>query len=139
MAAVTESLAHQPLDLVPHYGVAHFTANGDPQSGFSAVIGFVNNDEIRGVDLLAASRQSQELRSFSQAGRFRKLFRALSRHSWLLGARTLGRHSDRQFFASFSPAPFKHFTPAGCFHAGKKTMRPFSSYVARLIGSFHRK
>ena len=138
MAATAEKLSHQPLDPVPHYGIAHFATNRDPQSGFSAIIIFADNDEIGGVDLLAGSRQSQELRSFSQAGRFRKSLPALSRHSWLLSAGPFRRHGDRQLFASFGPAPLKHFTPAGGFHAGKKTMRPFSSYVARLIGSFHR-
>jgi len=148
MAAPAENFSHQPLDPVPHHGVAHFTANGDPQSGFSAVIVFADNDKIGGVALLAASRQSQELRSFSQAGRFWKSLRALNRHSWLyvpqptflaLRTRSLRRNGDSQLPASFGPASFKHFTAAGGCHAGKKSMCPFSSYVARLIGSFHRK
>ena len=139
MAATTEKLSHQSLEPVPHYGIAHFTANRDSQSGFSAVITFADNDEIGGVALLAAARQSQELRSFSQAGRFGKSLRPLNRHSWLLGARSLRRDSDSQLPASFGPAPLKHFTTAGGCHAGKKTMRPFSSYVTGLISSFHRK
>jgi hypothetical protein len=137
MAATAEKLSHQPLDPVPHYGIAHFATNRDPQSGFSAVIVVADNDEIGGVVLLAALRQSQELRSFSQAGRFWKSLRALNRHSWLLGARSLRRNGDGQLPASFGPAPLKHFTAARGRHAGKKSMRPFSSYVARLIGSFH--
>jgi len=68
MAATAEKLSHQPLDPVPHYGVAHFATNRDPQSGFSTVIVVADNDEIGGVVLLAALRQSQKLRSFSQAG-----------------------------------------------------------------------
>jgi hypothetical protein len=79
------------------------------------------------------------LRSFSQAGRFGKLLRPRNRHSLLLSARSLGRNGDGQLPASFGSAPLKHFTATGRCHAGKKTMCPFSSYVARLIGSFHRK
>ena len=139
MAATAEKFSHQPLDPVPHHGIAHFTANGDPQSGFSAVIVFADNDKIGGVALLAASRQSQELRSSSQAGRFWKSLRALNRHSWALRTRSLRRNGDGQLPASFGPAPFKHLTAAGGCHAGKKPMCPLSSYVARLIGSFHRK
>jgi len=81
MTAAAKKLPYKPLDLIPRHGVTHLAADGDPQSGFSAVIVFVNNDKIRGVDLFAGSRKSKELRSFSQAGRFRKSFSALRRHS----------------------------------------------------------
>ena len=81
MTAAAEKLTHKALDLISHHGITHLAANGDPQSGFSALIVFANDDEVGRVNLLAGSRQSQELRSFSQAGRFRECFPALRRHS----------------------------------------------------------
>lgn len=52
--------------------------------------------------------------------------------------RAFGWYTDGQSFPSFGAAPFEHFAPAGCLHAGEKTVRAFSPNVARLIGSFHR-
>ena len=55
MTTAAENLSYKSLDLVPHYGVAHLAADGDPQPGFSAVIVIADNDEMGGVELLAAS------------------------------------------------------------------------------------
>lgn len=84
MTATAEKLAHETLDLIPHDGVPHLAADGDPQPRFATLIVFADDDEVWGMNLLADSRQSQELRSFSQAGRFRKCFPGLRRHSLTL-------------------------------------------------------
>jgi hypothetical protein len=52
--------------------------------------------------------------------------------------RPFGWHGYCQPFAPFGTAALEYIASTGGLHAGKKTMRSFSSYVAGLIGSFHR-
>jgi hypothetical protein len=49
----------------------------------------------------------------------------------------LRRHVHRQSLPPLGAAPLEHFTPAGCIHAGEKTVGALSANIARLIGSFH--
>jgi len=139
MTAAAEKLPHQPFDAISRHRVAHLAADRDAQSGLSLVIGLADNDEVCRVNLLTCLRESQELGSFSQAGRFRKFFPPFQRHPRLLGARPFRRRGNCESFPSLRPAPLQHITPAGCLHTGEKTMRPFSSDIARLIGSLHGK
>lgn len=131
MAAPAENFSHQPLDPVPHHGVAHFTANGDPQSGFSAVIVFADNDKIGGVALLAASRQSQELRSFSQAGRFWKSLRALNRHSWLYVRARLGGTVTVSFLRPLALRRLSTLRPPG---VAMRARNPCVLFLRMLLG-----
>ena len=93
---------------------------------------------MRKLEFFTVTRESLKLDSFSQAGCFWKTLPALQRHFYFLCAGPFWRHRDREFFSSFSPASSEHVTPTRGRHTGKKTVSPFSSYIARLIGSFHR-
>jgi hypothetical protein len=76
-----KNFAHEPFEPIPHHGVAHLAADGDTQSGFCGATDSGDNNEIGRMNLLTGSGQFQELRSFSEAGRFRKSFLAPRRHS----------------------------------------------------------
>lgn len=53
------------------------------------------------------------------------------------GSGSFRRYRHRQLLSSFGPAPAQNVSASGRFHSGQKTVRPFTSYVAGLISSFH--
>jgi hypothetical protein len=53
------------------------------------------------------------------------------------GSGSFRRYRHRQFLPSFGPAAAQNVSTSGRFHSGQKSVRPFTFYVAGLIGSFH--
>jgi hypothetical protein len=53
MTAATKHLAHKPFDAIAYHGIAHLSADGDPQSGFCLAGKFTDNDEVGRVGLFA--------------------------------------------------------------------------------------
>jgi hypothetical protein len=68
------------FDAVSDDRITDFAADSDPQPGLVLVIRPADDNEIYRLQLAAGTRQPQEFRSISQAGRFREPFRPFQRY-----------------------------------------------------------
>lgn len=137
VAIPAETFSKEPLNSVSDNRISYFRTNGYAEPGLFSIIQSGDYQEMRGVDFCPPTRQAQKLWPFSQTGLFRKVRSVPRQHSRFLGARPLGRYDNRQPFPPLGSASFQYLTSPGGLHPNEKAVRPFSSYVARLIGPFH--
>jgi len=137
MPPFTEKLPQEPLEPVADHRLAYACAYRDAEPAVALVVGFVDDDEMRGMNSSPSPGQAQELGASGKTGTLRKAFLAPCQPALVLRAGPFRRDHHGQPFPSLCPSPLEDLSAPGCGHAREETVGSLASHVARLVSPLH--